>query len=163
MKRTIFRSASIHYGCRPYRLLSKAHTQYSVQLICRRNAIRCHNIQKPRSVKYCQQSVLWSSPGNLRASAGLRKLHYLLSSPNITFMVNTAYVKCVFQSTEWSKRLCAPDEQSPQNWWVEYGHQRIYSECGPCCNEHGLACQCLETEGVHFEHLVCNLVGGGGH
>ena len=29
-------------------------------------------------------------------------------------------------------------EQSPHNWWVEDGHNRIHSECGPCCTEHGL-------------------------
>jgi hypothetical protein len=53
-------------------------------------------------------------------------------------------------NTGWSKSLCALDdystEQSPHNWWVEDGHHRIHSECGPCCTEHGLrehnsACQ----------------------
>jgi len=28
--------------------------------------------------------------------------------------------------------------QSPHNWWVEDGHHRIHSECGPCYTEHGL-------------------------
>jgi hypothetical protein len=35
---------------------------------------------------------------------------------------------------------------TPQNWWVQDGHHRIHSECGPCCTEHSLrehssACQ----------------------
>jgi hypothetical protein len=41
-------------------------------------------------------------------------------------------------NTRWSKSLCAPDEQSPHNWWVEDGHHRIHVECGPCYTEHGL-------------------------
>jgi hypothetical protein len=40
--------------------------------------------------------------------------------------------------TGWSKGLCAPDEQSPHNWWLEDGHHTIHSECGPCYTEHGI-------------------------
>jgi len=49
--------------------------------------------------------------------------------------------------TGWSKSLYAPDDYSTvHNCWVEDGHRRIHSECGPCYTEHALqeyssACQ----------------------
>ena len=64
---------------------------------------------------------------------------------NIVGNCNTM-VSITIYYTGWSKSLCAPDEQSPHNWWFEDGHHIIHSECGLCCTEHGIrehssACQ----------------------
>ena len=48
------------------------------------------------------------------------------------------YSQDIYKNTGWSKSLCALDEHSLHNWYVEGGHHTIHSECGPCYTEHGI-------------------------
>jgi len=68
---------------------------------------------------------------------------------------------CVYRVIK--KSLCTWRLQSPHNWWVEDGHHRIHSECGPCYIEHGLqehslARQCMSGDWWGTLNITCNFL-----
>jgi hypothetical protein len=103
--------------------------KYNIGITFKMNEFRVGN---------CYASSIWKW-SNYYAHSVESSLHYILHEQDM----RASY-------TGRSKSLSAPDnystEQSPCNWWVEDGHHRIHSECGPCYTEHGLrehslACQ----------------------